>query len=1322
MNSPSRFRRFAGTRRPRAPLGLVCGLLLLCAVGPVHAGAIGLFVGDSDAYTCHRALDRLDLPGVEVRIFTEAEMGRSDFPVFVERMDAAVVDIMQREPAQWLLENRERMGADVRLYAVRGSSHTRDFLDAGFRMDREVRAYYDYTSAPNIANLVRFLARRDLGVDAAHDPPVVPPENGLYHPDAPVIFPTLADYVQWYRDSGRFREEGLWDLTIIFPTFTIDGKKAAVDGLIRAYEAAGINTVTWMREMKGWDETLDRLISAPPLAGGLGSITGFAFKFSSMFTVDLLSVLEKANVPVFNTQNLFFGSREEWLKDPRGISPVGLAYQFGNPEISGLVEPTVIGVKEKAATPGRAIQAYRYVTVQRHAAKLARRAARWHALKRKPNRDKKLLLLYYNHGAGKQNIGASYLNVFRSIRRIIGRLKAEGYDVAGDISEARVKDLLLKSGRNIGSWAPNELDALLRAGDAVRIDMADYRRWLDAAPEPFRENVLRDWGPPEKSDIMIKDGRFIIPCVRLGNLILAPQPVRGFGDDPDKLYHSTTLYPHHQYNAFYFWLQEKVRPDAMISLGTHGTHEWLPGKQAGLTWACPPEVLIGDIPNLYPYIVDDVGEGIQAKRRGRGVVIDHATPPFQQGGLYEEYATLTALIGEYETASSPRIRAARLARIEAAVVELGLDKDLSLARVDEASLERIEHYLLELKTEMVPYGLHTFGASPSEAAAAETAQAMARRGEESPDHYMAKIRACGPSEMDALIRGLSGGYVPPGSGNDPIRNPESLPTGRNFYAFDPEKVPSREAWAAGSDAAREIIDAYRADHDGAYPEQVGVVLWSVETIRDEGINVATALCLMGMRPVWDHRDKVTDAVPIPAPELNRPRIDVLLQMSGLFRDTFPLVALMLDDAVKTAAGLTDLENFIRKHSQAVEAALIDRGHDPEAAKQMSLVRLYSAPPGAYGTKVAEMAGNSGMWEEDDIVAEQGFVGMQSYGYGAGIWGRSMPDTYRDHLKSMDAAVHTISSSLYGTMDNDDMFQYLGGLSMAARKASGKDVAVFVSMRRATGDGRVEPLSATLGREMRSRYLNPRWIEGMKKENYAGAREMADFLENMWGWQVTNPDAVDERLWEQSYEVYVEDKYGREIKAFFDRENPWAYQSLTARMLEAVRKEYWAADEAVTKKLAAEYALNVVEKGVACCDHTCNNPLLNRMVVNIISLPGVLSPELVDRFKLAVEQMAKKPLADQVAEREALLESLRRSVDTAAAGAPSETQAAGRPPAAPDGPAGAAAESVEGYKMEEMDRGDDATELTSSGVQWAASLFILMIVGVFVWGSRRGRRP
>jgi len=893
---------------------LVFSILFSAASGHARPCAIGFLVGDSDAWSCAQAFKNLDIPQVELAVFTPEDIRHPEIRDFVKRMDLAVVDIMQRQPAEWLLANRFDVKPGTKMYAVRTSSHTRDYLDAGFIMDSTVRRYFKLTSSENLKNLVLFLSHRDLHKETRFESPFVPPENALYHPDAPKLFAGLDEYVNWYRKTGHYQNGRLWNLNIAFPSSVVEAHRAPLDALIRALENEGIHTVTWLQTLKNCDKTLDRLISSTHLKGRLGSVTGLGLKFSAMLSSNLIEVLKKADVPVFNPQIIFFSTGKEWLASSGGISPMGIAFQFCVPELSGLIEPSVIGFKERVETDSRNINAYQYEPMPPLLDKLARRVARWHRLKQMPDTDKKIVLMYCNHGAGKQNIGASYLNVFRSIQQILDRIQPEGCRVDGGITEEQIKDLLIKSGRNIGAWAPDELDQLVHDGNVVTVSMEAYRQWLSETDPVFQARLEKDWGRPEDSTIMIKDGRFIIPCISLGNLILVPQPSRGWSDDPEKLYHSTTLYPHHQYVAFYLWLQKKFNPDVMISLGTHGTHEWLPGKQAGLSYFCPPEVLIGDISNLYPYIVDDVGEGIQAKRRGRGVIIDHAVPPLKKGGLYEEYSKLAALISEHEASPSELVREARFERIRKMVAELGLDKELSIAAVDEESIEKVEHYLIELKTEMIPYGLHTFGVSPAGEGLSETAAAIAAQGKKSKEYYETRVKACGPSEIESLMRGLRGGYIPPASGNDPIRNPESLHTGKNFYAFDPEKVPSKEAWVNGKKAAEELIDHYMQQHDGKFPEQIGVILWATETIRDEGIGAATALSLLGMQPVWDHRDKISGMTPIPGDILKRPRIDVLLQMSGLFRDTFPSVALKLDGAVKQAAVLDDVKNFVRNHT------------------------------------------------------------------------------------------------------------------------------------------------------------------------------------------------------------------------------------------------------------------------------------------------------------------------------------------------------------------------------------------------------------------------
>ncbi len=1290
---------------------------------------VTFFTGASDVVAVRQAAEQLPPgAGIDVEAVTDDAAESGAAADVLASLDIGVIDIMHAQPLGWLLENRNRINPAARIYIVRSGARLQQCLEAGFVSDPAVKSYFDYTTAENLSNLVLFLAARHFGSRLAPAAPVEPPENGLYHPDAPRFFRDLDGYLAWYRSSSRYKPDALWDLTVVFPNFTIDGKRAGVDALVRAYEKQGINTAVWMREMKGWTETMARLLAAEPLASKLGSITGYTFRFSQGLSPALIDSLRKANVPVINAQYLFFGTGAEWRESTRGISPQELTHQFGNPELAGLIEPSVVAVQEPGPA-GDGADSRRYEAVRENVELLARRTARWHSLRRKPNREKKIVLVYYNHGAGKQNIGASYLNVPRSISGIIARLKQEGYHIEGDFTESEITDLLIKAGRNIGSWAPGELDRLLSEGKATLVDMEDYERWFEKTPASFREGVEKDWGKPRKAQIMVKDGQFVIPTISLGNLVLVPQPVRGWGDDPSKLYHSTVLHPHHQYNAFYLWLQNVYRPDAMISLGTHGTHEWLPGKQAGLSWDDSPEVLIGDIPSVYPYIVDDVGEGLQAKRRGRAAVVDHATPPLMRAGQGGEYAELAALVNEHAAAPSPEIRAARFARIRQIVSRLGLEKDLGVKTLTPDSLEKLEHYLIELKEQLMPYGLHTFGASPSGEGLEATATAVAAKGGVDIDLIRRRLAACGPAEMDSLIRGLSAGYISPGSGNDPVRNPESLPTGRNFYGFDPDKVPSKEAWSRGQKAAEEMIARYKEKHEGKFPEKVGLVLWSVETIRDEGINVATALALMGISPVWDQRDKIHDIAPVPGGQLGRPRIDVLLQMSGLFRDAFPQTALLLDKAVKKAAILDDVENFLRKNSEAIEKSLRAEGKTPEEAKRLSLVRLYSAPPGAYGTKIDDFASDSGQWTSDATVAEYGFIRVQSHGYSADNWGESMTPVYRQHLQKVDATIKTVSSNLYGTMDNDDVFQYLGGLSMAVRKESGRDPEVFISMQRTSGEARVESAATVVGRELRSRYLNPAWIEGMKKENYAGAREMADFVENMWGWQVTVLETVAKANWDQVLEVYVDDKNGLGIKEFMEKQSPWAYQGITARMLEANRKGYWKASEQARRKVAAEYAQSVASSGAACASHICDNPALNEMVLNLVSIPGVLPPSVREGFRKSLEQATGKPLEAQKEAHFHALASLEGVAPVPGASAPAQRTAVSpaKKVPAPGNPGTSTkgekslAEKIQGFRMEKVEVAKSRSRTSTQPVQWFAPVFVFLLAGLFVAGTR-GKGP
>lgn len=1292
-------------------------ILLACCWLPSTAPAadIAFLIIDNNSYLINLAVEGMEAElGRRIRVITSGELlpGGEALRREIEQAQIIVVDIMGRELEEYLTGKVDLQGKMV--YALRGSRADEELKKRGFSFDEEVAAYYRHPSRDNIVNMLRLVIHRHLDPAVSFAQVQTRPELGLYHPDAPDVFKDAASFLAWQAARPGYDPQKPRLGLLFYAAFLTPGQQEAVDALLRKLEAAGFAVLPCFGNDQQAVETyfLD--------ANGKARVDialAFSLKFSSSLTPQLAEDLRKLDVPLISAVSLYQETVDEWRASPIGIGPQEVAWTMATPEISGLIEPTVLMAKEKVVDSATGRTWFLSKPVMENIDRLIPRLHAWINLQRKANSTKKIAILFYNHHQGKQNIGASYLNVFASLEEIFTGLARAGYSTGKPPGEAAIKEMILAGARNVGSWAPGELDAMVRAGDLVQLELAEYEQWFAELPQLFRDGVIGQWGKPGDFQMMMHHGKIVIPMVRRGNMVLMPEPARGWGDDPMKLYHDTTLYPHHQYIAAYLWLKKSFGADAMIHLGTHATYEWTPGKQAGLSPSCPPEVLITDIPNLYPYIVDDVGEAIQAKRRGRGVMLSHLTPMLRQSGLYEEYGRMAELVGEYEQATARNSATApeKIKELRAIAERTGILADLArngkLQETGDETLARVlGHYLEEIKEEMIPYGMHTFGRAKGAAEIDEMAEALVKWNPgENREEAAGRIRRSADLEMTNLLHGLAGRYVEPAEGNDPLRNPAAIPTGRNLYGFNPAKLPSPAAWELGKKAADEIIANHKTKHN-KYPDKVAVVLWAVELLRNEGVNESTILWLMGIRPKWQKSGKVTGLEVVPGKELGRPRIDVLINGSGLYRDLFPDKMHFLDEAVRLAILQTDIENLIADNSHRLKTKLMAGGLTEKEAEEQSRLRIFSEESGAYGNGVSEMAGASGLWKDEGEVVDV-FEKRSSFVFGGGHWGKEARALFREQLAAVDVAVHSRSSNVYGLLDNDDMFQYLGGLAMAVRHEAGRAPETLITSQQKAGQVKVEDMAATLGRELRSRYLNPKWIEGMQKEDYAGARAMSNFVEYLWGWQVTTPDKVDAAMWQQIHEVYVEDKYGRELKEFFNRASPWAYQSITARMLEAVRKEYWQADEQTRKKLATEYAVNVVEKGVACCDHTCNNPLLNQMVVSIISLPGVMSPEMVEKFKMAVEQAARKSLAEQVAERESLQQQLT---------APSREQAAGDK-ADKQQESGATQEGkteVEGYKMEKMKSQDETTEITSSGVEWLAGLVVLAIIGLAAWGMHR----
>ncbi len=1290
-------------------LFILIGLLLPGVTGRAETAEkkkIAVLVGRTTSTGLIKAARKLrELPKVakaaEIKVYFIEEFTRfKNPPEFLRQADVIVFDAKYRLWPQLLkkhLDNRKAV-----CYELRG----RMKLAPNSRKDKLLVEYYSVPSPENMENLLRYLINRECGLKLVCGAPKIIPPVGIFHPQSPGVFTTFADYLKWYKQSGRYRKGAPWAGLNEYLSMAAPGCRCdAADAIVRTLERSGLNVMT-VYSMPHSD-AIKRYFFGPdgkpridifvPLAFGVGAASPKYYK-----------LLAKLKCPVIDAVRMF-DMLDDWKKSNKGLSTKDLLRFVCVAERNGLVDLTIVGGKREERDARGWMIGAKYVPCDEGVEILGKRVNAWLKLRTVPNRDKKIVIMYYNH-PGKQNVGASYLNVFASLTNMLKRLKAEGYSIKGEIPEPEhMKELVIKSGINIGSYAPGELGNLIANSPGLaKVKISEYRKWYSQLPENFRKNVEKGWGRPEDCKIMTRDGAFMLPVLDFGNVALMPQPSRGWSTDPGKLYHSDAVYPHHQYISAYYWLREKFHADALFYLGRHGTLEWLPGKQGGLSQECPPEVLGGPVPVFYPYIVDGIGEGLVAKRRGRGVIISHLTPVFTKAGLYAEHLKLSEQLNAYQRnlTLAPRIAAENLKTIRKLAGKLGYKPDSS--GDTEKWLETLEDELDNLKNSSIPYGLHSFGKCPTGKEEREFA-AMIREG--NPEIPLKTIRsnlARTADELNNMVAGLNSRFIPVTCGYDPVRDAKVLPTGRNFHGIDLDRIPSKAAFAVGRKVAEDLIDGYRNKHNGRYPEKIGMVLWCGEAQRTEGSMTAAAMYLMGMVPDWNRRGQITGVKPVPGAILKRPRIDVHIQVSGLYRDTLPHLLDLLDDSARQAALLKDTENFISKHNNRIKRELKESGVPEKEAELLSGQRVFSAAPGAYGTRIANLATASGVWDKDSELGEA-YISNVSCAYGRHFKGKQMAGLYRKSLADVEIAIHSRSSNLYQTLDIDDVFQYLGGLSAAVKCVKGKAPEVMLSHQEKPGHDYLEPASRTIAKELRARNFNPKWVTGMMQDKYAGAREIADQMENLWGWQTTVTESVTPEQWNQAYETYVKDKHKLGLKQFFNRHNPWAEQSITARMLETARKNYWDMPEAIRQDLAKHYAKSVISNGVSCCDHTCNNPFLNQMVVNLISMPGVMPLEQIEKFKLAINRAAGKPLEQAAAERKQLRQKLN---DAAEQRKRQETEKLKTAVKKPD-------KKLKGYEIEQ-DKSEEKNSFASSGLIWQAVIAILAVMAVFIWGIARKR--
>jgi cobaltochelatase CobN len=1099
----------------------------------------------------------------------------------------------------------------------------------------------------------------------------------------------LDEYLEWYgnrTDGGHIYDAGRPTVGIAFYASYYPFKIEPVDTLVEEFESRDFNVVPFYstsRKSK-CDLYLKPDADGEPLVDAIISFTYFSLKFDP----------EEIGVPVMNAILNNYMNRTEWEGSSRPL-PTSKMLKIDYPELVGAIDPIVMAATE--IDPESGIQ--QTLSIDYQVEWLVNRTITQINLREMEEADKKVAIIYYNHGGGKDNIGASYLDVAPSMCNLLEDMSAVGYDVNTSIvpNETVLIDTMLSQGINVGTWAPGVLKKMVETGKVELIPNGTYNAWFMELPAGRREEVLERWGPAP-GEIMVwenETGKYlVIPKIDLGdNVMLAPQPTRGWLQNNEVLYHDKELAPHHQYLAFYLWLQKEYRADAIVHFGRHGTQEWLPGKEFGLSRYDWPSIMVGDMPVVYPYVMDGLGEGNQAKRRGSAVIIDHLVPPIIAAGLYGNYTVLADEMLMYESQNvNTALKAAHRAEIINLTRELHIDERLGIdltpfaenltanqTEFEDDFLEPLEHLLDDLRSASMPYGLHILGTSPHGEklvgmvnsmlghSYADDVSAFNDSGDvplllldlvinqnvlistaqdqvfgsgnnstsveahlENALIYAQKL-AEGDNEVSAVLDALDGEFIPPNLGGDPVRTPDALPTGRNFYAFDQRKPPTAAAWVLGMDMVNQTLEMHLAAHNNEYPRKMAYILWAGETTRHEGVMEAQILYLLGVEPVWS-KGKVIDVKEISSESMNRPRIDVVIVVSGLYRDMFPEKIVLLYKAVRLAYeqnATTTCPNYVKENTDELAKAL--RDNDPSLnesdALNLALFRIFGCADGTYGPGLANAIAASNTWNNTDILAQL-FIDRMGNAYGEDVWGESATDLFTRNLADVEVTMHSRSSNLYGALDNDDFFQYLGGLNLAVTYASGGNAPdSYITNLRAVGGEEVETLGDFISDELYARYFNPEWMKGMQGHGYAGAREMKNFFENLFGMQATNPELMDwNRVWDQVYATYITDPA---MSDWIKQNNPYAYQSMTARMLEAARKRdsegnpYWAADTVVIESLVKEYVESVAENGATCCHHTCGNPLLDDYVNGIISAPNseLVSSDVAAKYRDTMDAAA-----------------------------------------------------------------------------------------------------
>ncbi|MCP2277970.1 cobaltochelatase subunit CobN [Nocardia amikacinitolerans] len=1184
--------------------------------------------------------------GADYRLGNPARLLVDDLPGLLDGADLVVVRILGGKRA-WEDGLAALRDSGVPMVALGGEiAPDAELMECSTVPGGVAADAHNYLAAggpENLRQLHNFLSDTVLLTGHGFAPPVQLPswgelERDARHPAPVAGVPTVA--VIYYRAQH------------------LAGNTGYVDALCAAIEDAGARPLplycaslrTAEPELLTTLRQADALVVTVLAAGGTKPATASAGGDDEAWDVGALAELD---VPILQGLCLTSG-RAQWEDNDDGLSPLDVATQVAVPEFDGRIITVPFSFKEFDAD-GLST----YVPDPERAARVAGIATRYARLRHIPAAEKRLAVMLSAYPTKHARIGnAVGLDTPASAIRLLTELRSAGYDL-GDSTEVpgldqRDGDALIHALIAAGGQDPDWLTAEQLEGNPIRIGAATYTAWFDTLPEDLREAVVEAWGPPPGELYVDRSadpkGEIVIAALRFGNVVLMVQPPRGFGENPVAIYHDPDLPPSHHYLAAYRWLAAPETAggfgaDAMVHLGKHGNLEWLPGKTLGMSASCGTDAALGDLPLIYPFLVNDPGEGTQAKRRAHATLVDHLIPPMARAESYGDISRLEQLLDEHANISA--LDPAKLPAIRQQIWTLmraaKMDHDLGLTeRPDEESFDdmllHVDGWLCEIKDVQIRDGLHVLGQAPAGDGELDLVLAMLRArqlwggevsvpglrealglnesGGEARERVdviegrarelLAALQAADwsvdaidglvaefadtlvPSgaaavggaepgtagavravlrfaatevvprlrqtgvEIERVLHALNGGFVPAGPSGSPLRGLINvLPTGRNFYSVDPKAVPSRLAWETGQAMAESLVERYRADH-GEYPRSVGLSVWGTSAMRTSGDDIAEVFALLGVRPVWDEASRrVTTLEAIPLDELGRPRIDVTVRISGFFRDAFPHVLALLDDAVRLVAELDEPaeSNYVRAHA---EADLAEHGDARRAT-----TRIFGSKPGTYGAGLLQLI-DSKSWRTDDDLA-QVYTAWGGYAYGRDLDGAPAADDMRSAYRRIAVAAKNTDTREHDIADSDDYFQYHGGMVATVRALTGKNPEAYIGDSTRPDAVRTRTLSEETSRVFRARVVNPRWLEAMRRHGYKGAFEMAATVDYLFGYDATT-DVVADWMYEKLTESYVFDDVNRK---FMEQSNPWALHGITERLLEAAERGMWSAPEAET---------------------------------------------------------------------------------------------------------------------------------------------------------------